>query len=48
MIARPDQQSEISHKIYVRKCQIKLSETSYQLKEERAIVVPEYINFNSY
>ena len=45
---RPDQQSEISHKIYVRKCQIKLSETRYQSKEEVAIFVPEYSNFISY
>ena len=45
MIVLPNQWSQIWHKIYVRKCQIKLSEASYQLKEEEAIVVPEYCNF---
>ena len=48
MIVLHDQWSQIWHKIYVRKCQIKLSETSYQSKEEEANVVPEYSNFISY
>ena len=49
MIVLPDQWSQIWHtKIYGRKCQIKLSETSYQSKEEEANVVPEYSNFISY
>ena len=36
-----NQWSQIWYEIYVRKCQIKLSETRYQSKEEEAIVVPE-------
>ena len=45
MIVLPDQWSQIWHtKIYGRKCQIELSETSYQSKEEEVIVVPEYSN----
>ena len=45
MIVLPNQWSQLWHRIYVRKCHIKLSETSYQLKEEGTIVVPEYSNF---
>ena len=48
MIVLPNQWSQLWHRINVRKCHIKLSETSYQLKEEEAIVVPEYSNFVSY
>ena len=48
MIVLHDQWSQIWHKIYVRKCQIKLSETRHQSKEDEAIVVPEYSNFISY
>ena len=48
MIVLHDHWSQIWHKIYVRKCQIKLSETRYQSKEEEAIVVPEYSNSISY
>ena len=48
MIIFPNQLSQIWHKIYERKCQIKLSETTYQSKEEEVIVVPKYSNFISY
>ena len=48
MIVLHNQWSQIWHEIYVRKCQIELGETIYQLKEEEAVFVPECSNFISY